>query len=126
MSFRHLRQSNRSSLYLVVLRVEKFGQLVEDEAGISDRAPEDVVDGSVEMVGGQHGICSCKPRPHNQDRVRGVVQLALRDGRLQLPEGVADEGQGLALHAEPRWDVVGPCCQHHVAGQQGERILFRN
>lgn len=119
---------NHQSLlsYLVVLWVEEFGQLVEDEAGVIDRASEDVVDRSAEVVGGQDGVGRREPRPHDQDRVRGVVQLAVGDGQLQLPEGVADEGQRLALHAQPRRDVVGARRQHHVVGQQGEGILLWN
>lgn len=107
-----------SSPHLVILWVEQFGQLIEDEARVGDRASEGVVDGRVEMVGGQYCIGRRKPRPHHQYRVRRLVELATRDGRLQLPERVTDERQGLALHAEPGRDVVGPRRQHHTVGQQ--------
>lgn len=110
----------------MVLWVEQLGQLVEDESRVGDRASEDVVDRRAEVVGSQDGVGRCEPRPHDQNRVRGVVQLAAGDGQLQLPEGVADEGQRLALHAQPRRDVVGARRQNHVVGQQGERILLRN
>lgn len=93
--------------YLVVLRVEQLGQLVEDEARVVDRASEDVVDRSAEVVGSQNGVGSRQPRPHDQNRVGGVVQLAVGDRQLQLPEGVAHEAQRLALHAQPCRDVVG-------------------
>ena len=115
-----------SSAHLVVLRVEQLGQLVEDEAGVGDWASEGVVDGRVEMVGRQNRIGRRQPRPHHQHGVRRLVELAARDGRLQLPERVADERQGLALHAEPGRDVVGPRCQHHIVGQKRERHLLRN
>lgn len=118
------RSNNQS--HLVVLWVEQLGQLVEDEARVGDRASEDVVDRRAEVVGGQYGVRCREPRPHDQNRVGGVVQLAVGDGQLQLPEGVADEGQRLALHAQPRRDVVGACRQNHVVGQQGERNLLWN
>lgn len=52
--------------HLVVLWVKQFGQLVKDEARVSDRAPEDMVDRSVEMMGSQYSVCRSKPRPDHQ------------------------------------------------------------
>lgn len=109
-----------ASPHLVVLWVEQLGQLVEDEPGVGDRAAERVAHRCVEMVGGEYSVGRRKPRPHHQHGVGGLVKLTARDGRLQLPEGVADEGQRLTLHAEPGRDVVGSRRQHHVVGQDGE------
>lgn len=116
--------TKRSSPHLVVLWVQQFGQLVEDEAGVGDRASEGVVDRRVEMVGGQNRVGRRKTCSDHQHGIRGLVELTARDGCLQLPEGVADKRQGLSLHAEPGRDVVGPRRQHHVVGQQGERHLL--
>lgn len=110
--------------HLVVLWVEQFGKLVKDEAGVGDWASEGVVDRCVEMVGSQYSISCCKPRPHHQHWIWWLVKLAAGDGCLQLPERMADVGQGLALHAEPGWNVVGSRRQHHVVGQQGERYFL--
>lgn len=112
----------RRRRHLVVLWVKQFRQLVEDQLGVCDRPAEDVVDGGVEVVGGQDGVCSRKPRPHHQHGLRRLAQIPPADGRLQLPEGVMHEGQRLALHPEPGGDVVGPRRQHHVVGQQRERL----
>ncbi|KAK5913191.1 hypothetical protein CesoFtcFv8_002996 [Champsocephalus esox] len=52
--------------YLVVLWVEQFGQLVEDEPRVVDGASEDVVHQRVQVMGCQNSVCRSKPRPHHQ------------------------------------------------------------
>lgn len=112
--------------YLVVLWVEQFGQLVEDEPRVVDGASEDVVHRRVQVMGCKNSVRRSKPRPHHQHGVRWLVELSAGDGGLQLPEGVADMGQRLALDSQSGWDVVGARRQNHVMSQQRERNLVGN
>lgn len=107
----------------MVLGVEEFGQLVEDEPRVGYRSSEGVVNRSVQVMRGQDGISGRKPRPHHQNGLRRLVELAAGDGCLEFPERVADERQRLALDAEPSRNVVSPRRQDHVMGQDRERDL---
>lgn len=57
------------SAHLVVLRVQKLGQLVEDERRVGNRAAEGMVDRCAQVVGGQYRVGCCKSRPHYEHRV---------------------------------------------------------